>query len=69
MDFFEIEAAFAPLLARLDHQYPNEIDGLENPTAENIAGWIWQRVKPALPLLSAVTLYETSECWAEYDGT
>lgn len=69
MDFFEIEAAFAPLLAQLDHHYLNEIAGLENPTAENIGMWIWQRIKPALPLLAAVTLYETSECWAEYDGS
>ena len=69
MDFFEIEAAFAPLLAKLDHQYLNEIDGLQNPTAENIAVWIWQRVKPALPLLTGITIYETNDCWAEYDGT
>jgi 6-pyruvoyltetrahydropterin/6-carboxytetrahydropterin synthase len=69
MDFFEIEDAFAPLRTQLDHHYLNEVDGLQNPTAENIAIWIWQRIKPALPLLTAVTVYETSECWAEYDGT
>ena len=52
LDFFEIEAAFGPLLARLDHYCLNEIEGLENPTAENIAVWIWSRTKPALPALS-----------------
>ena len=67
-DFFDIEAAFAPLLAELDHRCLNEIAGLANPTAENIALWIWQRVKPALAQLAAVTVHETPDCWAEYDG-
>ncbi len=68
IDFFAIEAAFAPLLAILDHHFLNEIDGLTNPTAENIAVWVWQRIRPALPLLAAVTVYETPDCWAEYRG-
>ena len=67
-DFFDIEKAFAPLLARLDHQYLNEVEGLDNPTAENIAVWIWRRIKPALPQLNAVIVRETKDCWAEYDG-
>ncbi|HWA80209.1 MAG TPA: 6-carboxytetrahydropterin synthase QueD [Acetobacteraceae bacterium] len=67
-DFFEIEENFSPLLAELDHHCLNEIEGLENPTAENIAVWIWQRAKPALPQLTVVTVYETPDCWAEYDG-
>ncbi len=46
----------------------NEVDGLENPTAENIAIWIWEKIKTALPPLSAVTVYETGDCWAEYNG-
>jgi 6-pyruvoyltetrahydropterin/6-carboxytetrahydropterin synthase len=68
VDFFDIENAFAPLLAELDHHCLNEIGGLENPTAENIAAWIWQRMKQALPQLASVTVYETPDCWAEYDG-
>lgn len=68
VDFFDVEAAFGPLLERLDHHCLNEIDGLENPTAENIAVWIWMRAKGALPQLSAVVVYETANCWAEYDG-
>ena len=67
-DFFDIETAFGPLLARLDHQYLNDIEGLANPTAENIAIWVWERTKAALPQLAAVTVYETPLCWAEYDG-
>ncbi len=69
IDFFEVEASFAPLLKELDHYYLNEIAGLENPTAENIAIWIWDRVKPALPSLAAVRVFETPDCWAEYNGS
>ncbi len=69
VDFFEIEGAFGPLLKQLDHHCLNEIAGLENPTAENIAIWIWERVKTALPSLDAVRVFETPDCWAEYDGS
>ncbi len=68
IDFFEVEAAFDPLLKRLDHYCLNEIEGLENPTAENIAVWIWDRAKPLLPLLAKLTVYETPHSWAEYEG-
>ncbi|MEJ2125811.1 MAG: 6-carboxytetrahydropterin synthase [Alphaproteobacteria bacterium] len=68
VDFFDIEAAFAPLLEQLDHHCLNEVEGLENPTAENIAVWIWNRIKPVLPGTSAVVVYETPDCWAEYEG-
>ncbi|RWO88591.1 6-carboxytetrahydropterin synthase QueD [Mesorhizobium sp.] len=68
VDFFDLEAAFSPLLLQLDHYCLNDVEGLENPTAENIAMWIWNRIKPALPQTSAVVVYETPECWAEYDG-
>ena len=69
VDFFDVEAAFGPLLARLDHHCLNDIEGLENPTAENIAVWIWDRVKPALPQTAAVVVYETPNSWAEYTGS
>lgn len=68
IDFFDVEREFAPLLAALDHACLNDIDGLENPTAENIALWIWERIKPALPTTSAVVVYETPNCWAEHNG-
>ena len=67
-DFFAVEAAFGPLLARLDHHCLNEVEGLENPTAEIIATWIWDRVRPALPLLRAVRVFETPHSWAEHEG-
>lgn len=67
-DFFDVERAFAAILDALDHRCLNEVDGLENPTAENIAVWIWDRLKRGIRELSAVRVYETPECWAEYDG-
>lgn len=69
VDFFDVEAAFAPLLGQLDHHCLNEVEGLENPTAENIAVWIWERTRPLLPALASVRVYETPNSWAEYEGT
>ncbi|PPQ38452.1 6-carboxytetrahydropterin synthase QueD [Rhodoblastus acidophilus] len=66
VDFFDVEAAFAPVLATLDHHLLNEIEGLDNPTAENIALWIYRKVSPNLPPLQAVKVFETPMCWAEY---
>lgn len=68
IDFFDVEAAFGPLLAQLDHFTLNDIEGLENPTAEHISIWIWERTKPVLPQLFKVKVFETSDCWAEYEG-
>ena len=50
MDFQEIKDAFAPLHDQLDHHYLNEVEGLGNPTSENLARWIWDRLVDALPL-------------------
>ncbi|MGO8670858.1 MAG: 6-carboxytetrahydropterin synthase QueD [Capsulimonadaceae bacterium] len=68
MDFADIAAAAAPVVAALDHYYLNEIDGLENPTSENIARWIWDRLKPQLPQLSRVALHETCTAGCVYRG-
>jgi 6-pyruvoyl tetrahydropterin synthase/QueD family protein len=68
MDFAELKERFAPLHDRLDHHYLNEIDGLENPTSENIARWIWDQLKPALPQLSQVVVQETCTSGAIYRG-
>lgn len=59
MDFAELTAAFMPTYQRLDHHYLNDIAGLENPTSEVLAQWIWHQVKPVIPLLSAVMVKET----------
>lgn len=68
VDFFDVEKAFAPVLARLDHHLLNEIEGLENPTAELIAMWIFDKVKPQLAELVSVRLYETPTSWADYSA-
>jgi 6-pyruvoyltetrahydropterin/6-carboxytetrahydropterin synthase len=68
LDFAEIKRAFEPFLDVLDHRYLNEIDGLENPTAEILARWIWTRVKPRLPLLTQVNVAETCSSRCEYRG-
>ncbi len=59
MDFADIKSAFQPLYDRLDHHYLNEIEGLDNPTSENVAAWIWERLEPTLPELTTVVVRET----------
>jgi 6-pyruvoyltetrahydropterin/6-carboxytetrahydropterin synthase len=68
MDYAEISEAFKPLWQKLDHFYLNEIRGLENPTSENIAIWIWTRLKPRLPLLTEVVVAETCTAKCVYRG-
>jgi 6-pyruvoyltetrahydropterin/6-carboxytetrahydropterin synthase len=68
VDFAEIKHVFEPLRKQLDHAYLNEIEGLANPTAENLARWIWDRVKPDLALLAQVTVMESADARCEYRG-
>ena len=68
LDFGEITKAFAPLLEQLDHRYLNEIHGLENPTVESLARWIWVRLRPTLPCLAQVNVAETRRGRCEYRG-
>lgn len=68
VDFAEIKAAFKPLFNRLDHACLNHIEGLENPTSENLAVWIWQQLKPKLPQLSQVEVCETCTSGCIYRG-
>lgn len=67
-DFADLASAFQPIHARLDHHYLNDIDGLENPTSENLARWIWRELKPVLPLLSEVVVHETCTAGCRYRG-
>jgi 6-pyruvoyltetrahydropterin/6-carboxytetrahydropterin synthase len=61
MDFGELDAVMAPLLAKVDHKLLNDVDGLENPTAEIIARWFLER----LPDAARVKVWENDDCWAE----
>jgi 6-pyruvoyltetrahydropterin/6-carboxytetrahydropterin synthase len=68
VDFGDVVAAFEPLRARLDHHYLNEIEGLENPTSETLARWIWDHARPLIPMLSRVEVMETCTSGARYEG-
>lgn len=68
MDFADLKSSFKPIYEQLDHYYLNDIPGLENPTSENIARWIWGKLKPRLPLLSKVEIRETCTSGCIYQG-
>jgi 6-pyruvoyltetrahydropterin/6-carboxytetrahydropterin synthase len=68
IDFGDLKRLLAPVIDRLDHQYLNEIEGLENPTSEVLAAWIWERVHPLVPGLQSITVYETCNARCTYRG-
>jgi 6-pyruvoyltetrahydropterin/6-carboxytetrahydropterin synthase len=68
MDFADIKTVVKPVIARLDHYYLNEIPGLENPTSEVIARWLWRELRPALPQLSKIVIKETCTSGCVYTG-
>ena len=68
IDYGEIDRLWQPLHDKLDHHYMNEVEGLENPTSENLARWLWQHIKPGLPQLERVIVHETCDARCEYEG-
>ena len=68
LDFYDLDRAAQPIIAALDHRTLNEVEGLDNPTSEQLCIWIWQRLAPLLPQLSAVTLWETADARCTYRG-
>jgi 6-pyruvoyltetrahydropterin/6-carboxytetrahydropterin synthase len=68
MDFGDLAKACEPILKQLDHAILNEIEGLENPTSENMSVWIWKKLKPQLPLLSKIVIKETETSGCIYRG-
>ena len=66
MDFGNISDAFAPLFDQLDHHYLNDVEGLSNPTSENLARWVWRRL--TLPGLSKIVVHETCTAGCVYQG-
>jgi 6-pyruvoyltetrahydropterin/6-carboxytetrahydropterin synthase len=68
MDFADVSEVFKPIYQQLDHHYLNEIEGLFNPTSENLARWIWDQLHPSLPLLSKVCVNETCTSGCIYKG-
>jgi 6-pyruvoyltetrahydropterin/6-carboxytetrahydropterin synthase len=69
LDYGAIKAAFAPIKEQLDHYCLNEIEGLANPTSEVLAKWIWDRLKPRLPLLDELVIHETCNSRCAYRGS
>jgi 6-pyruvoyltetrahydropterin/6-carboxytetrahydropterin synthase len=67
MDFAGIKKAFRPLQDQLDHYYLNDVPGLDNPTSENLARWIWERLIDQLPL-SEILVRETCTSGCVYRG-
>jgi 6-pyruvoyltetrahydropterin/6-carboxytetrahydropterin synthase len=68
MDFAEIKTAFAAIEDQIDHRCLNEVEGLANPTSENLARWLWTRLKPLLPALSRIVVRETCTSGCIYTG-
>lgn len=68
IDYGDISEATGPIVKQLDHFYLNEIEGLSNPTSENLAVWIYDRLKPILPQLAAIVVRETCSSSCEYPG-
>ena len=68
MDFGRVNEVVDPLIGQLDHASLNEIEGLSNPTTERVAKWLWDRIRPGLPGLEAVTVCETDTSRCTYRG-
>jgi 6-pyruvoyltetrahydropterin/6-carboxytetrahydropterin synthase len=68
MDFADLDGACAPLLRELDHAHLNDVPGLGNPTSENLARWVWGRLRPVLPALCRVVVRETEDAGCAYAG-
>ena len=68
VDFGDITKLFKPIYEELDHRYLNDIPGLENPTSENIARWIWNKTQLLIPNLSSVVVEETCTSGCVYPG-
>ena len=68
IDIAEIKSAFKPVEEAIEHRFLNDVPGLENPTSENLARWIWGQVSPALPMLSKVVVRETCTTGCVYEG-
>ncbi len=67
-DYGDIKKAFSPIFLQLDHYYLNEIEGLENPTSENLVMWIWERLYPKLKNLAEIEIKETCTTGCIYRG-
>jgi 6-pyruvoyltetrahydropterin/6-carboxytetrahydropterin synthase len=68
IDFADLDRVVDPVIACIDHQLLNEIPGLENPTSELLAVWLWRAIQPGLPVLTEVLVAETPTSRCVYRG-
>ncbi len=68
LDFADIKKTVNPIIKIIDHKLLNDIEGLENPTCELIAVWLWNKIMPEIPFLSRIELYETLTSGVVYEG-
>jgi 6-pyruvoyltetrahydropterin/6-carboxytetrahydropterin synthase len=69
IDYDKLGEIWSPLQEELNFSCLNDIPGLENPTSEMLASWIWRRIKPMLKELSWITVYETVTAGCHFDGS
>jgi 6-pyruvoyltetrahydropterin/6-carboxytetrahydropterin synthase len=68
IDYDRLDEVWAPFQRQLDFACLNDLPGLQNPTSEMLSSWFWERIKPELPELSWITVFETGSCGANFDG-
>lgn len=68
IDYDHLDEVWAPLHQQLNYACLNDLPDLQNPTSELLSNWLWERIKPLLPELSWITVYETGSCGANFDG-
>lgn len=68
VDFAEVKKIINPIINQIDHKLINDIEGLENPTCERVAVWLWNKIKPKMPQLTEIKLNETPTSGVVYDG-
>lgn len=68
MDFAVLKNTINSIIEIIDHKVLNDISGLENPTCENIARWLWVKIKVVIPELTRIELHETPTTGVIYNG-
>ena len=68
LDYTDLTNVIKPIIETIDHQFLNDIPGLENPTSELMVIWLWDKIKPLLPMLTKIELNETASSGAIYEG-
>ena len=68
IDYGDLKKKIKPVIELLDHHLMNDIPGLENPTSENLAIWLWNMIKPLVPELKKIELKETPSSCVIYEG-